>query len=58
VPDERVPLEVDGRRGMRHIAGIRYSRDDPSATVVVISEDGPVTVLRDGVELGHSELGC
>ena len=30
---------------MRHTSGNRYSFDDASATVIVISEDGPVTVL-------------
>lgn len=58
VPSETLPLDIDTRHGMRHIAGIRYSRDDPSATVVVVSEDGPVTVLRNGVEIGRSDPGC
>jgi hypothetical protein len=45
---------VEGYRGMRHTSGRRYSFDDPGATVIVISEDGPVTVLRNGQLLGHS----
>jgi len=35
-------------RGMRHRSAQRYSWDQPSATVVVVSEDGPVTVFRRG----------
>lgn len=34
--------------GTRHTSAARYSYDDPFAIVVVVSEDGPVTVLRDG----------
>ena len=34
--------------------GRRYSFDDPAATVIVVSEDGPVTVLRNGEVLGAS----
>ena len=34
--------------------GRRYSYDDPSATVIAVSEDGPVTVLRHGKVLGRS----
>lgn len=47
---------VEGYRGMRHTAGRRYSHDDPDATVIVVSEDGPVTVLRRGHIIGRSEL--
>ena len=39
---------VEGFGGTRHTAGRRYSFDDPDATVIVVSEDGPVTVLRKG----------
>ena len=39
---------------MRHTSGRRYSFDDPYATVIVVSEDGPVTVLRRGELLGSS----
>ena len=35
-------------RGMRHTSARRYSYDDPTATVIVVSEDGPVSVLRKG----------
>jgi len=48
VPSPDAEASVDGLRGMRHTAGRRYSFDDPTATVIVVSEDGPVTVLRGG----------
>ena len=34
---------VDAFGGTRHTSGRRYSYDDPTATVIVVSEDGPVT---------------
>jgi DNA integrity scanning protein DisA with diadenylate cyclase activity len=39
---------VSSDRGMRHRSAQRYSHDHPSATVVVVSEDGPVSVFRGG----------
>ena len=54
VPSTEAESGVDGLRGMRHTAGRRYSYDDPAATVIVVSEDGPVTVLRSGEILGAS----
>ena len=54
VPSPEAESSVDGFRGMRHTSGRRYSFDDPQATVIVVSEDGPVTVLRGGDLLGHS----
>lgn len=54
VPSPEAEREVEGLRGMRHTSGRRYSRDDPAATVVVVSEDGPVTVMRAGKVLGSS----
>ncbi len=41
-------LEVDGFRGTRHTSARRYSYDDPGALVIVVSEDGPVTVFSAG----------
>lgn len=55
VPSPESEADVDGYRGMRHTAGRRYSRDDAFATVIVVSEDGPVTVFRDGEVEGRSE---
>ncbi|MGZ4759516.1 MAG: diadenylate cyclase [Acidimicrobiales bacterium] len=54
VPSAEAEADVAGFRGMRHTAGRRYSFDDATATVVVVSEDGPVTVLRRGELLGSS----
>lgn len=54
VPSLDAEGSVDAYRGMRHTSGRRYSFDDPSATVIVVSEDGPVTVLRNGELLGTS----
>ena len=54
VPSPAAEGSVDAFRGMRHTSGRRYSVDDPIATVIVVSEDGPVTVLRNGQLLGTS----
>ena len=54
VPSTDAESDVEGLRGMRHTAGRRYSYDDPAATVIVVSEDGPVTVLRGGELQGSS----
>jgi hypothetical protein len=54
VPSAAAEESVEAFGGTRHISGRRYSYDDPLATVVVISEDGPVTVLRKGSVLGRS----
>ena len=54
VPSPEAEAEVDGFRGMRHTSARRYSYDDPAATVIVVSEDGPVSVLRNGRLLGAS----
>ncbi len=57
VPSPTAEAGVDGLRGMRHTSGRRYSFDDPAATVIVVSEDGPVTVLRAGEVIGRSAIG-
>jgi hypothetical protein len=54
VPSAKASGLVDGYGGMRHTSGRRYSFDDPGATVIVVSEDGPVTVLRGGELIGTS----
>lgn len=41
--------------GTRHTSARRYSFDDPSAVVIVVSEAGPVTVFRRGEIVGRSE---
>lgn len=38
-------------RGTRHTAALRYSEEDPASVVIVVSEDGPVTVVRKGVPI-------
>jgi hypothetical protein len=54
VPSPEAVSSVEGFRGLRHTSARRYSFDDPAATVIVVSEDGPVTVLRNGELLGRS----
>ena len=54
IPSAVAEETVEAFGGTRHISGRRYSYDDPLATVIVISEDGPVTVLRNGAVLGRS----
>jgi hypothetical protein len=54
VPSPEAETDVDSFRGMRHTSARRYSSDDPAATVIVVSEDGPVTVMRGGKLLGAS----
>jgi len=54
VPSPAAEQTVDPLGGTRHTAGRRYSHDDPLATVIAVSEDGPVSVLRDGAVLGRS----
>jgi hypothetical protein len=54
VPSNAAEEIVEAFRGTRHTSGRRYSYDDPLATVIAISEDGPVTVLRNGAVLGRS----
>ncbi|HSL57125.1 MAG TPA: diadenylate cyclase [Acidimicrobiales bacterium] len=44
----RAEARVPPLGGTRHTSARRYSYDDPAAVVIVVSEDGPVTVLRGG----------
>lgn len=55
VPSEAAEASVEAFRGTRHTSGRRYSYDDPLATVIAVSEDGPVSVFRDGALLGRSD---
>ncbi len=57
VPSREAEQRVDALGGTRHTSARRYSYDDPTATVVVVSEDGPVSVLRGGDVLGRSPDG-
>lgn len=54
VPSNAAEQSVEALRGTRHTSGRRYSYDDPLATVIAVSEDGPVSVLRNGEVLGRS----
>jgi hypothetical protein len=54
VPSNAAEQSVEALGGTRHTAGRRYSFDDPLATVIAVSEDGPVSVLRNGEVLGRS----
>jgi hypothetical protein len=54
VPSVAAEESVEALGGTRHTSGRRYSRDDPLATVIAVSEDGPVSVLRNGAVLGRS----
>jgi hypothetical protein len=54
VPSNAAEATVEAFGGTRHTSGRRYSYDDPLATVIAVSEDGPVSVLRNGEVLGRS----
>src|SRR5207248_11354773 len=47
------PVEPIG--GTRHTSARRYSHDDPLATIIAISDDGPVSVFRNGEVLANSK---
>jgi DisA bacterial checkpoint controller nucleotide-binding len=57
VPSSAAEETVEALGGTRHTSGRRYSHDDPLATVIVVSEDGPVSVLHNGGVLGRSHRG-
>ncbi len=48
IPSSTAEADVDPLGGTRHTSARRYSHDDPRATVIAVSEDGPVSVLRAG----------
>jgi hypothetical protein len=54
VPSGTAERTVEALGGTRHTSGRRYSFDDPFATVIAVSESGPITVLRNGAVLGRS----
>jgi hypothetical protein len=58
IPSAHAEMTIAPFRGTRHTSARRYSADDPGATVIVISEDGPVTVMRAGHLLGASSLAA
>lgn len=54
VPSLEAEATVPGLRGTRHTSALRYSYDDPDAVVIVISDEGPVTVMRSGRVIGRA----
>ncbi|HEX4218770.1 MAG TPA: diadenylate cyclase [Acidimicrobiales bacterium] len=58
IPSADAETAVEPFGGTRHTSARRYSHDDPLATVIAVSEDGPVSVLRDGAVLGRSHNGA
>ena len=54
VPSREAEEMVPPIGGTRHTNGRRYSHDEPDAVVIVVSEDGPVTVFRRGRILGRT----
>lgn len=52
VPTTEAEADVPGLGGMRHTSARRYSADDTNATMIVVSESGRVTVMRQGRVLG------
>jgi DNA integrity scanning protein DisA with diadenylate cyclase activity len=48
---------VDSDRGMRHRSAQRFSYDHPSTTIAVVSDNGPVTIFRNGQSIGLSASG-
>jgi hypothetical protein len=56
VPSNAAEESVEAFGGTRHTSGRRYSHDDPLATVIAVSDDGPVSVLRNGAVLGRSHI--
>jgi hypothetical protein len=48
---------VDSDRGMRHRSAQRFSYDQPSTTIAVVSDNGPVTIFRAGRAIGLTANG-
>ena len=51
VPSAAAKEQIDLVRGTRHSSALRYSFDDLDAVVIVVSEDGPVSVMHAGQTL-------
>jgi hypothetical protein len=54
VPSNQAEETVEPLKGTRHTSARRYSHDDPLATVIAVSDDGPVSVFRNGAVLVNS----
>ena len=57
VPSNAAEETIEPVGGTRHTSARRYSHDDPRATVIAVSDDGPVSVFRGGAVLAHSRDG-
>ena len=47
-PSPQAEAAVPAMSGMRHTSAVRYSYDNPHAVLIVVSEDGPVTLMHAG----------
>lgn len=56
VPSGAAESAVSALGGTRHTSALRYSHDDPDAVVIVVSDDGPVTVVRAGEIVARSPV--
>lgn len=56
VPSAAAEAAVRPVGGTRHTSARRFSYDQPDATVVTVSDDGPVTVFQAGVILARSAV--
>ena len=56
VPSNVAEETVEALGGTRHTSARRYSHDDPLATVIAVSDDGPVSVFRNGAVLANSHV--
>lgn len=54
VPSADAERTVAWLGGTRHTAALRHSHDDPTAIVIAVSDDGPVTVMRAGEVVGRT----
>ncbi len=50
-PSAASERHVDAIGGMRHTAAVRYSNDDASCVVIVVSDAGPVTIMHRGAAI-------
>ena len=54
-PSTEAQSEVAAMSGMRHTSALRYSFDDPHAVVIVVSGDGPVTLMHAGSAIAAAD---
>ena len=56
-PSHSAETAVGAMSGMRHTSALRYSFDDPHSVVIVVSEDGPVTLMHAGRAITTADPG-